>query len=113
MRVPRVRLTVRTMMVLVLVLGGVLGWVVHRARVQRDSIAVIRRDGGSIAYSWQWSNGSPVSSPPKTPWADWVRQRLGPDFVDTVNYVDLTGGRCGDESLRAACRLPRLEELTV
>jgi hypothetical protein len=113
MRLPRVRLTVRTLMALVLVFGGGFGWVVHRAHVQRDAIAVIRRDGGRIAYSWQWSKGLPVSRPPKTPWADWVRRRLGPDFIDTVSYVALTGGRCDDESLRAACRLPWLEELTV
>ena len=47
MRVPRVRLTVRTLMVLVLVLGGVLGWVVHRARVQREAVAAIKRAGGN------------------------------------------------------------------
>jgi hypothetical protein len=42
-----------------------------------------------------------------------VRQRLGPHFLDTVTYVFLQGEECDDESLRAACRLPWLEELTV
>jgi hypothetical protein len=42
-----------------------------------------------------------------------VRRTLGPDFLDTVTYVLLHGEQCDDESLRAACRLPWLEELTV
>jgi hypothetical protein len=100
-------------MVLVLIVGGALGWVIHRAHVQRDAVATIQRVGGDIGYSWQRSNGKWVSPPPKPPWPDWVRRTLGPDFLDTVTYVDLQGGQCGDESLRAACRLPWLEELGV
>ena len=38
---------------------------------------------------------------------------LGPDFVDTVTCVDLVGEQCDDKSLRAACRVPWLEELSV
>ena len=40
-------------------------------------------------------------------------QPLGPDFLDNVTYVFLQGDQCDDESLRAACRLPWLEELSV
>jgi hypothetical protein len=42
-----------------------------------------------------------------------VRRILGPEFLDTVTYVRLYGPKCDDEALRAACRLPRLEELIV
>jgi internalin A len=42
-----------------------------------------------------------------------VRRSLGPDFIDTVALADLRGTQCDDGSLRAACRLPWLEELTV
>ena len=100
-------------MILVLVSGGGLGWVIHRARVQRDAVATIKHFGGGIAYSWQWSKGSPVFPRPKPPWPDWVRRNLGPDFIDTVTYARLYGAQCNDESLRAACRLPWLEELVV
>jgi internalin A len=107
------RLSVRSLMVLVLIAGGGLGWVIHRANVQRDAVAAIKRAGGDIAYSWQWSNGSPVFPIPKPPWPDWVRRSLGPDFLDTVTYVRLHGEKCDDDSLCAASRLPWLEELTV
>ncbi len=58
---PPVRLTVRTLMIFVLVFGGGLGWVVHRARVQRDAAAAIERTGGSVVYVWgRSSNGVTV-----------------------------------------------------
>jgi hypothetical protein len=47
-------------MVLVLITGGGLGWVIHRAQVQRDAVAAIKRVGGHIGYSWQRSNGALV-----------------------------------------------------
>jgi internalin A len=100
-------------MALVLVFGGGLGWVIHRARVQRDAVAAIKRTGGEIAYDWQRSKGSPVIPRPKPPWPDWVRRILGPDFFDNVTYVRLQGAQCDDATLRAACRLPWLEDLIV
>jgi internalin A len=109
----RLRISVRGLMALVLLVGGGLGWVTHRAHVQRDAVAAIRRAGGEATYSWQWSNCVPASPLSKPPWSDWVRRTLGPDFIDTVTFVRLTGAQCGDDSLRAACRLPWLEELTV
>jgi hypothetical protein len=109
----RLRLSVRALMVLVLIFGGGLGWVIHRAQVQHDAVAAIKRAGGKIAYSWQWSKGLPVFPIPKPPWPDWVRRVLGPDFFDTVTYVRLQGEQCDDASLQGACRLPSLEELIV
>ena len=109
----RLRISVRGLMVLVLITGGGLGWVIHRARVQRDAVAAITRVGGHIGYSWQRSNGAWISPIPKPPWAVWARRKLGPDFIDTVTYVLLQGAQCDDESMRAACRLPWLEELSV
>jgi internalin A len=109
----RLRISVRGLMVLVLITGGGLGWVIHRAKVQRDAVAAIKRVGGHIGYSWQRSKGTWVFPLPKSPWPDWVRGKLGPDFFDSVTYVYLQGEQCDDESLQATCRLPWLEELTV
>jgi hypothetical protein len=109
----RLQVSVRALMVLVLITGGGLGWVIYRARVQREAVAAITRAGGEFAYSWQRSNGLPVIPRPKPPWPEWLRKGIGPDFLDTVTYVSLMGARCDDESLRAACRLPALRELWV
>jgi internalin A len=109
----RLRISVRGLMALVLVIGGGLGWVIHRARVQRDAVAAITRVGGHVGYSWQRSMGAWISPRPKPPWPDWVRRILGPDFLDTVTYVFIQGEQFDDEALRSACRLPWLEELSV
>jgi hypothetical protein len=45
----RLRLSVRGLMVVVLVTGGGLGWVIHRAQVQRDAVAAIKHAGGECA----------------------------------------------------------------
>ncbi len=100
-------------MVLVLLIGGGLGWVIYRARVQREAVETIERAGGSVGYSWQRSSGTWISPIPRPPWPDWLRRTLGRDFLDTATYVSLQGEQCDDEVLRAACRLPWLEELTV
>ena len=40
------RFGLRGLMIFVLVVGGGLGWIVHRAQVQHDSVAAIRGAGG-------------------------------------------------------------------
>jgi hypothetical protein len=49
----RLRLSVRAMMLLVLFFGGGLGWIIHRAKLQRDAVAAIRHAGGYVAYDWE------------------------------------------------------------
>ncbi len=107
------RFSVRALMALIFVLGVGLGWVIHRAQIQRDAVAAIDRAGGHFSYSWQRSKGVVVFPIPKPPWPNWLRRRLGPDFLDNVNYVYLQGEQCNDESLRSVCRLPWLEDLSV
>jgi hypothetical protein len=51
----RLRLSVRALMVVVLITGGGLGWLMYRARVQRDAVAAIRRAGGLTYYDWDMS----------------------------------------------------------
>src|SRR5690349_5325890 len=54
-RLP-VRLSLRALMFLVLVLGGGLGWVVHRAHVQRDAVAAVMKAHGHIGYEWEYKD---------------------------------------------------------
>src|SRR4051812_9204702 len=83
----RFRLSVRVLMLLVLALGGGLGWIAHRARVQREAVEVIRRAGGSVGYNRPWSSGATPISQPKPPGPPWLRRLLGPDYFDTATSV--------------------------
>ena len=50
------RFSVRGLIVLVLVIGGWLGWIVRSARIQRDAVAAIQNAGGVVMYDWEWKN---------------------------------------------------------
>ena len=63
----RLRLSLGAMMIIVLGIGGVLGWVAHRAHVQRDAVAAIttlrRNTRGSVYYDWQFVAGQGDKAP--------------------------------------------------
>src|SRR5262249_9079810 len=81
----RFTVSVRALMAFVLVAGGGVGWVVHRARVQREAVAAIRQAGGRVFYDWEQiptrglyrdvlrpnPNGRPG-------WPKWLVDHLGP-----------------------------------
>ena len=48
----KLRFSVRSLLVLVLVIGGWLGWTVRNARIQREAVAAIRLAGGTVTYHW-------------------------------------------------------------
>jgi internalin A len=93
-------------MVLVLVLGGWLSWIVHRARVQREAVAAIRQAGGQVGYD---SEGDMDVLPKRTIWAPrWLVDSLGIDYFSSVSYIsfDKPGA---DEIAGLLARLPRLD----
>ena len=76
-RWPRIRLSVRGMMLAVLILGGGLGWTVHRAHVQRDAVAAIKRGGGRVEFDWQYLNGKYLRDA-TPPGPRWLAAAIGP-----------------------------------
>ena len=54
------RISVRGLIILVLVIGGWLGWAVHNARIQREAVAAVERAGGEVMYDWQWQYNAPA-----------------------------------------------------
>ena len=97
------RLSVRGLMILVLILGGGIGWIVHRARVQRDAVAAIEKAGGWVRYDWE--SGKFVFLPRRPPgWPRWLVDRLGIDYFGNVVSVELYG-RGSDAELVSVARL--------
>jgi hypothetical protein len=117
----RLRLSLGAMMIIVLGIGGILGWVVHRAHVQRDAVAAIttlrRNTRGSVYYDWQFvaGQGDKDAKPRGPKWMrdalgkfdedakprgpKWLRDALGPDVFDTVVNVHIEGDNVDDELL--------------
>ncbi len=107
----RLRISVRGLIVLVLIIGAGLGWIVQGARIQREAVAAIRRDGGVVSYDWERIsfNGQSEGKPgaPK-----WLVDRLGVDYFGHAVYVRL--GRPGSPSaLRHIGRLSHVKILDL
>src|ERR1700733_11308113 len=74
-------LSLRVLMVLVLLLGGGMGWYAYRARVQREAVAAIEAAGGKVYYDWEW-NGDQAAPPTAKPkWPKWLGDRVGVDYL--------------------------------
>jgi hypothetical protein len=108
----RLRLSVRGLILLVLAIGAGLGWMVHRAHLQRDAVAAIRRAGGTIGYEWEVQHGYFVPGSqrarPRAP--GWLVDRVGVDYFGSVLFVDLLK-RGSDADLVLVGNLSRLESL--
>jgi hypothetical protein len=67
----RLLISLRAMMILVLVVGGWLGWFVRRVQVQRDAVAAVTNAGGSVFYDLERKNAGP--NPYRRSWVpDWL-----------------------------------------
>src|SRR4051794_4082899 len=95
-RRSRVRLSGGALMILVLLVSGGLGWIVHRARVQGGAAAAIVRGGGKVLYDWEVTsfrdpNGDVSRANPsgKPKWPKWLFDHLGPDYFGDVKVVFL------------------------
>jgi hypothetical protein len=124
-RRPRARLSVRAFSIGILILGGYLGWLVQRARVQREVVAAVKRGGGYILYDWEydgWRWRGLHYRPPRTPrprppadrpipaWRKWLIDRFGPDAVADVKLVEV-GPEDPDGVMAQVGRLGRVSRL--
>ena len=106
----RPRLSVRGLMVAVLVLGGLLGLHLHRARLQREAVSAIKRAGGSVRYHWE-REGRLVGRPVNPTWWESTMARLGPDHFGRVVWVGFNGSPIGEPDDGVMAHIARLEDL--
>jgi internalin A len=123
-------ISLRGLLLLVLVIAVWLGWIVQKARQQREAVAALQKLGGFVHYDWEFVDG-PVKvprgnliwkptwgilTPAKRPWApNWLRLALGDEYFQSIVhvslYVDIS--KMTDASLEAIGRLTKLEELRI
>jgi hypothetical protein len=120
MRFPRVRLSVRALMALVLLFGFGLGRAAQRAGVQRDAVATITKAEGHVIYDHEmaWSENpwtmtlNPVWLQVSRP-TRWLIDNLGVHYVASVNHVQLSQtSPVNPEVLEALSRLDRIEVMS-
>ena len=105
--------SIRGLIVLVLVIGGWLGWIVRSAHIQRDAVAAITRAGGWVRYDWGWTRSSPTLIA-KTSKPGWLADLIGIDYIGHVTVVWLTASRTvTDATIVQVGRLTRLQQLRL
>ena len=121
------RYSLRTMLVVVLVLSVWLGWMANRAAKQRRAVALVKELGGSVTYDCQarftTTGGSrrnlvvntgemTIYEPP--PEDDLLHKYIGHDWFHDVGHVVLVGTDVTDEQLEQVVDgLPNIVQLTL
>jgi hypothetical protein len=105
------RFSTRTLIVLVLITGGGMGWTIRNARDQFAAVKAIQASGGNVSYEWEWKNG--VSVPDGKPWwPKWLSKRIGVDYLTSVARVVIFLG-CTDKELIHIGRLGGVDTLSL
>ncbi len=107
----RLRLSVRALMILVLILGGGVGWVVHRVQVKREAFAAVEKAGGNITLDWEWIDGRFV--PKGNSWCpEWLINCLGNHYFVNAARVNFYAS-ASDSDLVQVRHFSRLEVLQL
>jgi len=108
------RFSVRTLIVLVIVVGAGLGWIVRfvrSTRAQREAVAAIERAGGRVWYDWEQKDGNPTPfARPRVP--RWLGDRVGWYYFGDVVVVELVLVGSDAELIHVG-NLSRLERLLL
>src|SRR4051812_43466253 len=108
----RFTLSLRTLMVVVLVAGGWLGWRVKRAETQKRGVAAVEKAGGDVAYDPDFPDGHRhVDGQPRGP--AWLRRQVGDEYFREVVEVNFYTDELTDADLVAVGALDRLERLQL
>ena len=107
-------MSLRALMLLVLVVGGLIGWRANRARTQRRAVAAIRASGGYVSYDFQrlsrirpetiWDRRPPAPA--------WLCRMIGDEYFQEVTSVQFAGPATA-ESMAAVGTLDRLESFSL
>jgi hypothetical protein len=81
----RYALSLRTLMILVLVLGGGFGWAVNRANSRRWAVDAVRKAKGTVQFDNKQPNAVGKLWPPA-----WLVRLLREEFFHDVTVVRLT-----------------------
>jgi internalin A len=104
------RISIRALMALILIIACALGWIVSRARVQRNAVAAVKKAGGTVWYDFE--HRRVPGPPPGLPaWRRLIAYAIGVDFVSSVTMVSMPGRGSGAYSQNILARLGVFEQL--
>ena len=96
-------ISLRGLLLLVLAIALWLGWIVHKARQQREAVAAFQKFGGFVHYDWEFVDG-PVKVPrgncsgsrpgarsrrDESPGAGLAGRAVGDEYFQSIAHVSL------------------------
>jgi hypothetical protein len=82
------KVSLRGMMIVIALLAIWLGWRVNKASNQRETVAIIKKHGGRVAYDWSGpATKGPSGRTPPGP--VWLRKWLGDEYFQELVYVNM------------------------
>jgi hypothetical protein len=115
MRLPRLRFTVRRLMVVVAGIAALLGsaaWYAKLAHRQQRAVMLVRSRGGLVLYGYV-AEALEKKAPLKPPFPSWLSRALGDDYLDNVAIINLSGTGFNDTEMQALKGLKRLYRLNL
>ena len=111
-------MSLRGLMILVLIIGGLLGWRVRRASIQQRAVAIVKAAGGEVTYDFQARPGRPFQPGASPPGPRWLREFLGDEYFQEVAWVSFQNSqfspaRVGPAVVEAIADFDRLEQLDI
>ena len=113
------RFSLRMLLVVITVLCVWLGFKVNAARRQKEAVAAIFRDGGSVVFDYQMV---PIAGEPDLFDVDanalpsgqaWLRQLFGDDYFRNVVLVVFLGGSIPQSEFEQIGKLHELRSVTL
>jgi hypothetical protein len=89
------RFSLRTLLICVTLFCVLSGWFatkLHQSEQQRVAVEKLRAVGCIVGYDWETNPNDSVNLSGHPPGPQWLRDWLGPDFLDTVVSTSLRLG---------------------
>lgn len=95
------RFSLRSLLLLVVVIAVPLGWKVNRARNQRVVVQELKKLNARIKYDYELSDAQPGPQ--------WLIDRFGKEYFVEVQQLTVGGPQVNDETISLIARLPEVE----
>jgi hypothetical protein len=107
------RLSLRTLLLVLVLLGVWLGVTFNRVREQRAAVARIQQLGGSVQYAHDLDAIRRKIKKPVLPGPAWLRRLLGPEIFQDVVWIRLSNTAVTDADLRLVGKLRSVAQLEL
>lgn len=107
------RFRLLTLFVIVSICALWLGFVSHKARIQRDAVSALRNRGFFVAYDYQMPSlwNPQIQATPFGP--KWLHDQIGDDFFHSVTFVVSGNSSVSNKDMTHIAAFPELQRIIL